>query len=298
MGMLAGNVNVIRIPSKRFEQVEIFLEVLNTSLAYPEYSAVLSKLILVKYERKKEINDFFSSICSNRVIWGGDKTIAEIRKSPLPARAYDITFSDRYSICVLDVEAVLTCTNIDGLALKFFNDTYLFDQNACTSPHTIIWLGDRTLLNEAKSRFWNAVRQTLDTKNYTIQTASVVDKLTYAYEQMMDGITEGFYAKDNLIYRAELPELQEEMPLSHTNCGYFNEVYISELKVLLPWMDSSKFQTISYFGINPDAISKLILEFGIKGVDRIVPVGATADFSPYWDGYNLVLSLSRNLSVK
>ena len=38
---------------------------------------------------------------------------------------------------------------------NFYNDTYLIDQNACTSPHLIIWYGDKEKIKTAKSIFWS-----------------------------------------------------------------------------------------------------------------------------------------------
>ena len=50
----------------------------------------------------KDINDYLSSMCDLRVIWGGDETIRNLRMSPLPARATEIVFADRYSLAVID----------------------------------------------------------------------------------------------------------------------------------------------------------------------------------------------------
>ncbi len=36
---------------------------------------------------------------------------------------------------------------------------------------------------------------------------------------------------------------------------------------------------------------------GIKGVDRVVPVGRTMDFDLIWDGYNLVTQLTREVVI-
>ena len=36
-----------------------------------------------------------------------------------------------------------------------------------------------------------------------------------------------------------------------------------------------------------------LLESGIKGIDRIVPVGQTMDFDLIWDGYDLSRDLTR-----
>ena len=44
----------------------------------------------------------FSMKCNARLIWGGDKTINNIRNLELNERALDITFADRYSFCIID----------------------------------------------------------------------------------------------------------------------------------------------------------------------------------------------------
>ncbi len=74
---------------------------------------------------------------------GGDETIRNIRNLSTPERCVDIAFSDRYSFCVIETEAVLELDEreLQLLAEHFYNDTYLMDQNACSSPHLVVWLG-------------------------------------------------------------------------------------------------------------------------------------------------------------
>ena len=40
-----------------------------------------------------------------------------------------------------------------------------------------------------------------------------------------------------------------------------------------------------------------LLKSGIRGVDRVVPMGHTMDFDLTWDGYNLVNQLTRVVDV-
>jgi hypothetical protein len=297
MGLLAGNVNIVRLPSKNFRQVEIILEILNEMRRDSKYSLVLSKIILIKYSINNIITDYFSSICANRVIWGGDKTIAKIRESNLSPRAFDVTFSDRYSLCIIDTDQLSQTNEIDKLALHFFNDTYLFDQNACTSPHTLVWTGDEQKLEISKQIFWSAVQKIIKSKKYTIQASSVVDKLTYLYAQVIDEKIDSFALLGNEIYLANLNKLDSETLENHINCGYFNEVYIKDLINLSSILNSPRVQTISYFGVDKSIFAQLISENGIKGVDRIVPIGQTSEFSVVWDGYDLVNTLSRKINI-
>ena len=41
---------------------------------------------------------------------------------------------------------------LSNLVQRFYNDTYLVDQNACSSPHLIIWLGKKS--KKIQERFW------------------------------------------------------------------------------------------------------------------------------------------------
>ena len=46
-----------------------------------------------------------------------------------------------------------------------------------------------------------------------------------------------------------------------------------------------------------EAIQPLI-DLGIKGVDRVVPIGKTMDFDLLWDGYKLVERLTRTVEIR
>ena len=58
---------------------------------------------------------------------------------------------------------------------------------------------------------------------------------------------------------------------------------------------SKKTQTLSYFGCNPSLLKNLIIKKGLKGVDRIVPIGRSNDMGHIWDGYDIIESLSRKI---
>ena len=58
-----------------------------------------------------------------------------------------------------------------------------------------------------------------------------------------------------------------------------------------------KYQTLSYFGFDAKELLKWVISSGLSGIDRIVPIGKTSDFSLVWDGYDLIYSLSRKISI-
>ena len=72
-GLLSGNSNIVRVSSKRFEQVEIIIDAIRVLNRQKKHSHVSKRLAIVRYDRNSEGTSFFSSICDVRLIWGGMK---------------------------------------------------------------------------------------------------------------------------------------------------------------------------------------------------------------------------------
>lgn len=288
VGLLSGNVNIVRLPSKEFSQVDIICSALNKAIiTIPDMAKYI---LLVKYGHDKEINDYFSEICDTRIIWGGDNTIAEIRKSPLRARATEITFADRYSIAVIDSDTYLSLEDKEKVAADFYNDTYLTDQNACTSPKLIVWLGNKK--SEAKKMFWGNLYELVKRK-YTVQPVQAVDKLTNSYLLSANNNVHISYGKDNLLQVINVESLMEKMLEFLGNSGFFIEYDAEDIEEILPIVDE-RLQTIATLGLDTDIWDNFIREYCPAGIDRIVDVGHAMDFTLTWDGYDLITSLSKS----
>ena len=290
-GLLCGNANVVRVPSKDFPQVSIINTAIREALEiHPEMK---SYICLVRYERDKEINDLISGMCDVRIIWGGDATIEEIRRSPLKPRAKEITFADRYSLAVIDSDKYLSIEDKGRVASDFYNDTYLSDQNACTSPRAVVWTGLRK--DEAKSLFWEAIH-ILALKKYVFQPVQGVDKLTNTY---LAGVEyEGLSlikGDDNVLVRSKVLKLNSELMDYRGNSGSFYEYDCDDIMEIRDFCDDTHCQTIGYIG--DSQMFDPLLASGIRGVDRVVHVGHTMDFDLVWDGYDLVGELTRKIHV-
>ena len=290
-GLLTGNCNIVRVPSKNFDQVTIIADAINKVL--DDYDTMKPYIALVRYERDKDVNDDFSSIADTRIIWGGDATIEELRKSPLPPRSTEITFADRYSLAVIDSDIYMESKDRATVALDFYNDTYFSDQNACTSPRIVIWIGGKK--EEAKEKFWEELHKLVE-KKYTFQAIQGVNKLTSSYLiAVKEQGTRIVEHRDNLIVRVQVPVITEQLMDMRDNCGYFFEYDCDDVLELKPLCDDKRCQTISLIG-DVEKIRPL-LESGIKGVDRVVPIGKTMDFDLIWDGYDLTSQLTRVIAI-
>ena len=288
-GLLCGNANIVRVPSKLFTQVDIICDAINKVLV--NHETMRRYILCVRYGRDKEINDLFSSVADIRVVWGGDQTIAELRKSSLVSRAGEITFADRYSLAVIDSDSYLLIDNKAKVAEDFYNDTFLSDQNACTSPRLIVWTGNK--IEEAKKTFWEEEHNLVE-KKYTFQAIQGVNKLTQSYLIAVaePGVRIEAHT-DNLIIRVSIPKITDYLMDFRDNSGYFYEYDCEDIMDLLPLCDDKRCQTIGYIGDNQ--IFRPLIQSGIKGIDRIVPIGRTMDFDLIWDGYNLPALLTRTV---
>ncbi len=293
-GLLSGNTNIVKVPSKSFTQIDIISSAINEIAKDPKFSDISKRIVLVKYDRNSNATKYFSSNCDVRIIWGGDQTIKEVRNNKLQARSFDLTFADRFSMCVINARNYNKESNPNKIARGFFNDTYLFDQNACTSPHLIIWIGSERDAKNAKKKFWESLYEILK-RRYRVQSISAMNKLTAFCNQAMQTndlcLEEN---KDNLLWRVELKNLKNDLHKFRSNSGYFLEFQTSSL-IDISTIINRKYQTLSYYGFKKEEMKDLILNLNPVGIDRLVPIGRTMEFSLVWDGYNLIKSLSRRI---
>lgn len=374
--LLAGNANVVRVSSKDFAQTRIICRLLSQI-----HSRLKKYICIVQYPHEREINDFLSLLADNRIIWGGDSTISILRLSSLKPRAIELSFANRYSLCVIDSKSVL---NLDSKALQklaqdFYNDTYLYDQNACSSPRLIFWLGEAEF---ARKRFWEAiydyakgryelqdiiaidklvnecrvainldsvrienfgnlintifveslescVKSNLDSAlessdKSCVETAldsgeksalesfgvdsklndggmlessldsAVENSLESSLESRVKSTLESAVESSVATLESRVPKLSSFMESFVVPGGSFIESSGNSLQPLFNMLDSS-FQTLSYFGLDSKVLRDEIIKQGIKGIDRILPVGLTSQFSLIWDGYDLITSLTRRI---
>jgi len=291
-GLLAGNANIVRLPAKDFPQVRIITdsvkEVLQTT--HPD---IAPYICMVKFPPSKAIVDYFSMMCHSRVVWGGDATIAEIRQSPLMPRANEVNFADRYSFAVINADEFLNAEDKSSVILNFYNDTYFSDQNACTSPRIVVWLGKNK--EEAKKVFWNMVLELAKGK-YNIAAVQTIGKINALYKASANLDIKSVCVEQPYLTRIRVNSLSEHIMDYRYNSGFFYEYDAESLTDTLP-IATNKSQTVTYYGLTRDEIIKFVNEDRPHGIDRFVPMGKSMDFTLVWDGYDLIQTLSRIVNV-
>ena len=296
-GFISGNANIVRVPTSPFPQVDIICEAIERLFEQDKYSEIKAMTAFLRYQRNDVLTNMLSANCNARIIWGGDEAIRNIRQSPMRERSVEIVFADRCSFCVMDASAVVKLDEdeLKRLTEGFFNDTYLMDQNACSSPHLIIWLGDD--VQAAKEKFWTAVAR-MTAKKYQLADINAVDKYTLLCRdaiELSDIVSVKKHGND--VYRVAINNLPDNMDTLRGKCGYFYEYDAANIDVLVHIIND-KYQTITYFGVDKSLLLDFVIKNRLLGVDRIVPVGDALSVGVVWDGYDVVRSLSRVVDLR
>jgi hypothetical protein len=295
-GLINGNNNIVKVPSKNFAQINIICEVLKKILKKNRYKKIKEMITIVKYSSNDKFTEEVSKICNARVIWGGDKTISEIRKIPIPERSYDISFADRYSFCVINLMRLkkLNDYNFKLLIERFYNDTYLVDQNACSSPHLLVWLGKS---KEIKKKFWKYLLE-ITKRKYKLTNYASISKYNKLCENILslENISSS-KTYENYIYTNKLKKLNKDNHKLRGKWGFFYELETNNLNSIANFINN-RYQTLTYYGVNKETVKNFLKKNNVRGIDRIVPIGQALDISFQWDGFDINKVFSRVVEIK
>ena len=186
---------------------------------------------ILRYDSEDhQITSNISKISDVRLIWGGDKTIKNIRKIETTAKTIDVPFADRYSISIINLKRLSNLPNykFNILLKNFYNDTYEADQNACSSPHIILWYGDKN--NEIKKKFWNKL-DLIIRKNYHPPEISSMDNYCKLSKELIENNNISAYKIYNKsLYVIKLKKIYSKIFIEKSKWGFFYECDISNLK--------------------------------------------------------------------
>jgi len=299
LSLLCGNPNVVRISRRPTKQITVLIKTVNGIMQNAAHRHVLETNVVLTYEHDVAISTALSSICHLRVIWGGDATVSHMRTIPVPALSSELAFPNRFSLAVLASNAVMTTSaaELKTLSHRFYNDTFWFNQQACSSPRAIVWIGTPQDTTAAKSRFWSAVGETIHDLQPADSASAVMDRLTTSYRIAQSHATAVLVSPPGALpARIATDTLQSADRECHDGNGLFIEVdrrTLSEVPALLTPID----QTIATFGFAREEWLSVLPAIPPHAADRIVAIGSALEFDSIWDGNDLLRCFTRSVVV-
>lgn len=291
LALLLGNLNIVRVSRRHGAAADALLTVVSRVLDRSDMGTAARRSLVVTYDHEEDSTSNLSELCDVRMIWGSDETVRTIRAIPLPVRATEIAFSDRFSLALLGAESIASLTDADlqALAHKFSNDSLWFDQRACSSPRAVIWLGKPERIPAAQRRFWSALGSQAMRHRSLLQPAIAIERFSAAC-RIAATVGGELVTYDHAagLARVQVRELEARHRAAHHGGGLFLEAQCEDARGLGPWLRPED-QTLVHFGVD----SAQLEELADLGLDRIVPIGDALKFETTWDGTNLMSALTR-----
>ena len=288
LSVLCGNKNIVRISQRSGDVTKLLVAYLRQYMKSAEGALLASLVSVIEYDAQyQDITEQLSHWCGLRVVWGGDSAIASI--SDIAPKTPQISFPDRYSVAVLQLDDT---SNIVSVASAFLADVLPFTQQACSSPKALYWLNTSRIHQE---KFWHQVNLLLASSihqfelSHKVEQHVLLQRLIGNFGMMIIDETGKKIANFaqlvnvGVIARCKVKTLTSSVLAAHTGFGLVIEKDIVSVDEIAC---SSKLQTITHRTLsdwqNPNGQFK-----------RVVPIGKALEFSPVWDGVDLLQSFSQ-----
>ena len=296
LSFLCGNLNVVRLSTSTSWVVEAILQVL-AGLAEAE-PAPWRGNVFVTYPHDDAVTGWFSQRCDQRIVWGGDETIARIRSVALKPHAAERAFASKFSASVLDAVTLhaASAEELRRIASLLARDIGPFGQKACSSPHVLYWIGGDVAANRGlAARFSDAVAADLRGGKAS-DVGDAVWRIEQGFLLAADGIARDLKCAAGLAV-AEIDAALPPVERMEIGAGFLSHRFVPSVEAVAQEA-TTRHQTLTYYGLDDAACARLAREAGKRGVDRIVPVGSALEFDAVWDGFALLNDFTRQVAVR
>lgn len=300
LSLLCGNVTLVRLPSETKAEQDILLTLIEESLATVAPS-LSNHLLFVRYGHDDSITASLSALCDLRMVWGGDDTVEAIRHIPLPPRAREISFANRFSMAAIKAEGFLQATaeEQEKAVRDFANDTYQFGQMACASPRLLCWIGNKEDAEKAATLFYPALAAAAKAKFGQINIGENIAKLNAQFLALHDlpiEKSERYGATLTVLTFTDWTGLSSFKSIDYGH-GMLLETRLSSLSELATKAEG-KDQTLALWGFNKEDAAAFGKHCAGRGFDRLTRFGDALAFDVVWDGTNLFDLLTKFVLVK
>lgn len=309
IGLLAGCTNIVRISGRSAESVRQLCKLIEELMKEDDFAPVRERSSFVSYGHSETLNAYYLANCDGRVIWGGDATVLKMRTYPGKPQSFETVFPDRWSFALVSEKEWAQAG--EGMKQawvhRFYNDTYVMDQNGCSSPQLVVWLCDPDSPDEAREQFWTLLAKEA-AQSYEIDAYKAARKYERTVlaamgedEETAEGaefpaITGIRRYLGNYLTVARIDAIGPEAVNLKGGFGLFYEAMAGTQEDVLRLL-TPKVQTITCIGVDRQELALCIAKGHGSGADRIVEAGQALDMDTIWDGRDLIETFSRRIEI-
>lgn len=280
--MLAGNSNLLRLPSSNFAPALAMLKAMHeTSTAQVDGKKLLQSIVAVGFPSEDlASNALLSQNADCRILWGGEEMVSSISSLPKSSFCEDIIFGPKYSFSAIDAKTQ-KMPSFEATLKSLASDIIAFEQSACSSPHTVfLEEGGELSLQETAKILGKKLDEATKNISFEMDDAS-------AYKIMALRADYSFSANSSAIFSKDLKwtvlcagPLRLEEPCQNRT------VFLKKIPNIqdAAFFATKKTQTIGLAITGEKQLEQFAENASKKGVARITKIGSMNFFETPWDG--------------
>ncbi|MBN4067076.1 hypothetical protein JYU14_03230 [Simkania negevensis] len=286
--MLTKNRSIVKISSRQKDYISPVLDALATVSDVGR--ALASSVKVVQFSgSEQEANLAMAEACTVRIAWGGEEAVRSIKA--LPSYSDDVetvVFGPKLSVAVID-HALMNEERYD----KLVADVILFNQNICSSPHTLFVKGDKKALLRVTICIKEAFDRATTSPDFPkSEPHEAIDILTYRALQWMEG--EALHASKGTEWTIHT---HDQLGLLSWQGARTLQLYsVKDWAVPLRYLPHN-LQTVSHC-LNRHDLDELINLWKYSGVTRFPRIGNAHHYTQPWDGVILLDRLVKWLYIE
>lgn len=287
--LITKNVSLIKAPSNYenlLKMVNLLKETTTPKLSGSDLVETISVIYLEKDDEENQ--NLISEEADVRIIWGGLDAVSTIISLSKKSFCEDIVFGPKYSYAILDEESITD----SSIPVKLAFDISIFDQNACSSPHTIFV---ETKNKQILHSFAEKLSSAMDKVNKMIPKQPISEsKSMEIHEIRSENEFSGtvFSSKDT----SWTIIISDDSDLAKPH--FSRVIFIKPVSdaMTLATSNTKKIQTVGIM-MNKEKRLKLIDKLTLEGGDRSPSLGEMSTYENPWDGMFVLDRLVRWIST-
>ncbi|MBF0416443.1 MAG: acyl-CoA reductase [Magnetococcales bacterium] len=293
-GMVTKNLNLVRAPSaERHIMAQLLAPLNHLQATLPGGYCLRGKdwletLAIVHFPKDHALGPELSARADVRVAWGGREAVETLAAWPRKYNVRDIFFGPKLSFMVIGKEYLTEGRDLKKLVRRVATDCSVFDQYACSSPHTIfVEMGGEVTPQQFAERLGTEMAHTLTRIPKQAPDAGTVMNigLHRIYHDMLHDV---WHSKDS-----SWTVLYDDEEGLMTPC-YSRVVTVKGTRDI---MDTSRWASEDIQTIGLALRGERRLEYArnvaLKGVCRLPDIGKMTLFEPIWDGLRVMEHMVR-----
>tara|TARA_B100000700_G_scaffold331113_1_gene461490 strand:+ start:702 stop:1919 length:1218 start_codon:yes stop_codon:yes gene_type:complete len=296
-GLLSGCPSIIRISGSNKDVIKTIMSLIQTSEMKDKYLPIMELYSFITYIHSDKINNYLSKNVDLRLLWGGNETIKLFKAYQTKHNCIDLPFPDRTSSAYIEMQSLnkIKGNELENIATRLANDIFIFSQRACSSP---LYIFSNCKKSEEKNlvKFLKIVNKSIKNISNTSSGFSRLDHFKGSADLALNIPHKGksLLISDYLtVFKIEDFSVDSKRRYKPFN-GCLIYIPIDSIEQMPNFLDPSN-QTTILVPFNENLARDIMTIVAPLGTNRIVGAGNAVNMHLFWDGYDIVSCLSKNI---